>query len=116
VTDLIVVSQTAHWQRLKLLVLDSVSSPITRRVYNLGLNEFFEWYGSEPRPGFTKATVSAWEYNRVVVTLRAPRTIVWPCLRIAQPPARTQWAQCTPLRRPDTLGASTDADAPGTGN
>jgi len=79
VTDLIVVSQTAHWQRLKLLVLDSVSSPITRRVYNLGLNEFFEWYGSEPRPGFTKATVSAWEYNRVVVTLRAPRTIVWPC-------------------------------------
>jgi hypothetical protein len=29
-------------------------------VYNLGLNEFFEWYGQEPRPGFTKATVSAW--------------------------------------------------------
>jgi hypothetical protein len=72
VTDLIVVSQTAHWQRLKLLVLDSVSSPITRRVYNLGLNEFFEWYGSEPRPGFTKATVSAWEYNRVVVHPACP--------------------------------------------
>jgi integrase len=60
VTDLIVVPQAAHWQRLKCLVLDSVSSPITRRVYNLGLNEFFEWYGREPRPGFTKATVSAW--------------------------------------------------------
>jgi hypothetical protein len=60
VTDLIVVPQAAHWQRLKRLVLDSVSSPITRRVYNLGLNEFFEWYGREPRPGFTKATVSAW--------------------------------------------------------
>src|SRR5215472_11113090 len=59
-TDLIVVPQAAHWQRLKRLVLDSVSSPITRRVYNLGLNEFFEWYGREPRPGFTKATVSAW--------------------------------------------------------
>jgi hypothetical protein len=59
-TDLIVVPQTAHWQRLKRLVLDSVSSPITRRVYNLGLDEFFEWYGREPRPGFTKATVSAW--------------------------------------------------------
>jgi hypothetical protein len=29
-------------------------------VYNLGLDEFFEWYGREPRPGFTKATVSAW--------------------------------------------------------
>ena len=59
-TDLIVVPQAAHWQRLKRLVLDSVSSPITRRVYNLGLGEFFEWYGREPRPGFTTATVSAW--------------------------------------------------------
>src|ERR1019366_5577987 len=59
-TDLIVVPQAAHWQRLKGLVLDSVSSPITRRVYNLGLDEFFKWYGREPRPGFTKATMCAW--------------------------------------------------------
>src|SRR5260370_32301812 len=59
-TDLIVVPQAAHWQRLKRLVLDSVSSPITKRVYNLGLDEFFAWYGREPRPGFTKATVCAW--------------------------------------------------------
>ena len=59
-TDLIVVPQTNQWQRLKALVLDSVSSPITKRVYNLGLDEFFAWYGLEPRAGFTKATVSAW--------------------------------------------------------
>src|SRR4051794_21909429 len=59
-TNLIVVPQAAYWQRLKRLVLDSVSSPITRRVYNLGLDEFFACYGQEPRPGFTKATVSAW--------------------------------------------------------
>ena len=59
-TDLIVVPQAAHWQRLKRLVLDSVTSPITRRVYNLGLDEFFAWFSLEPRPGFTKATVSAW--------------------------------------------------------
>jgi hypothetical protein len=59
-TDLIVVPQAAHWQRLKRLVLDSVSSPITKRVYNLGLDEFFAWHELEPRPGFTKATVSAW--------------------------------------------------------
>jgi site-specific recombinase XerD len=59
-TDLIVVPQAAQWQRLKSLVLDSVSSPITKRVYNLGLDEFFAWYELEPRPGFTKATVSAW--------------------------------------------------------
>ena len=59
-TDLIVVPKTTEWHRLKALVLDSVSSPITKRVYNLGLDEFIAWYGQEPRPGFTKATVSAW--------------------------------------------------------
>jgi site-specific recombinase XerD len=59
-TDLIVAPQAAHWNRLKRLVLDSVSSPITRRVYNLGLDEFFAWFSLEPRPGFTKATVAAW--------------------------------------------------------
>lgn len=58
--DLIVVPQADQWHRLKSLVLDSVSSPITKRVYNLGLDEFISWYGQEPRPGFTKATVSAW--------------------------------------------------------
>jgi integrase/recombinase XerD len=45
---------------LKSLVLDSVSSPITKRVYNLGLDEFFEWYGRSQGPAFTKATVAAW--------------------------------------------------------
>jgi site-specific recombinase XerD len=58
--ELAVVNRASDWQRLKALVLDSVSSPITRRVYNLGLDEFIAWYGLEPRPGFTKATVNAW--------------------------------------------------------
>jgi site-specific recombinase XerC len=59
-TDLIVVPQTTEWHRLKALVLDSVSSPITPRVYNLGLDEFIAWYGQEARSGFTKAAVNAW--------------------------------------------------------
>src|ERR1700729_4472260 len=59
-TDLVVVPQTTPWHKLKALVLDSVSSPITKRVYNLGLDEFFAWFSQEPRAGFTKATVSAW--------------------------------------------------------
>src|SRR5450756_1077944 len=58
--EVVLADRAADWRRLKTLVLDSVSSPITRRVYNLGLDEFFAWYGQEPRPGFTKATVSAW--------------------------------------------------------
>jgi site-specific recombinase XerD len=64
--DLVVPDRSTEWRRLKALVLDSVSSPITKRVYNLGLNEFFAWYEQEPRSGFTKATVSAWR-----VTLEA---------------------------------------------
>jgi hypothetical protein len=52
--------RAAKWRRLKPLVLDSVSPPITRRVYSLGRDGFFEWYGREPRAGFTKAMVSAW--------------------------------------------------------
>jgi site-specific recombinase XerD len=55
-----VADKASEWRRLKALVLDSVSSPITRRVYNLGLDEFIAWYMLEPRAGFTKATVSAW--------------------------------------------------------
>jgi integrase len=58
--DLIVVEEIAQWRRLKALVLDSVSSPITKRVYNMALDEFMVWFRQEPRPGFTKATVSAW--------------------------------------------------------
>jgi site-specific recombinase XerD len=58
--ELALANRAADWRRLKTLVLDSVSSPITKRVYNLGLDEFFAWYGREPRPGFTKATVNAW--------------------------------------------------------
>ena len=41
-------------------MLDSVSSPITRRVYNMALDEFMVWFYLEPRPGFSKATVCAW--------------------------------------------------------
>jgi site-specific recombinase XerD len=70
--DLAVVDKGANWRRLKALVLDSVSSPITKRVYNLGLDEFFAWYAQEPLPGFTKATVAAW---RVALETRGPGAV-----------------------------------------
>jgi hypothetical protein len=54
------VEKSAEWQRLKALVLDSVSSPITRRVYNMALDEFMTWLQQSSWTGFTKATVSAW--------------------------------------------------------
>jgi hypothetical protein len=38
--DLIVVEKIAGWEKLKALVLDSIFSPITKRVYNMELDEF----------------------------------------------------------------------------
>src|ERR1700685_3104399 len=61
--ELISLEKIAQWQKLKALVLDSVSSPITKRVYNMALDEFMGWFQQAPRPGFTKATVSAWRVS-----------------------------------------------------
>jgi integrase len=61
--ELIAVQKIAGWEKLKTLVLDSVSSPITKRVYNMALNEFLAWFQQAPRPGFTKPTVSAWRVS-----------------------------------------------------
>jgi site-specific recombinase XerD len=61
--ELISLEKIAQWQKLKTLVLDSVSSPITKRVYNMALEEFMAWFQQAPRPGFTKATVSAWRVS-----------------------------------------------------
>jgi len=52
---LTVVEKGTEWRRMKALVLDSVSSPITKRVYNMALDELFRWYTQEPRPSFTKS-------------------------------------------------------------
>jgi hypothetical protein len=48
--DLIAVEKIAQWPKLTTLVLDSVSSPITKRVYNMALNEFMRWFQQAPRP------------------------------------------------------------------
>src|SRR6478736_5464506 len=61
--DLISLEKIAQWQKLKTLVLDSVSSPITKRVYNMALDEFMGWFQQAPLAGFTKATVSAWRVS-----------------------------------------------------
>ena len=46
--DLIAVQKIAGWEKLKTLVLDSVSSPITKRVYNMALDEFLAWFQQAP--------------------------------------------------------------------
>src|ERR1043166_961080 len=85
--ELIVVEKPAEWKRLKALVLDSVSSPITRRVYNMALDEFIDWFGQAPRPGFSKATVSAWRASletrglgssSIIIRMSAIRKLAFP--------------------------------------
>jgi hypothetical protein len=46
--DLMVVKKIAQWQKLKMLVLDSVSSPIAKRVYNMALDELMARFQQEP--------------------------------------------------------------------
>jgi hypothetical protein len=38
--DLVALQKIAQWEKLKALLLDRVSSPITERVYNTALKEF----------------------------------------------------------------------------
>ena len=58
--ELVLVEEADEWPGLNALVLDSVSSPITQRLYQLALDEFIGWYKRELRSGFNKAAVSAW--------------------------------------------------------
>ena len=55
-TELIAVPQTNPWSKLKTLVLDSVSSAITKRVYNLGLDEFFCLGSARPKGPLVQRT------------------------------------------------------------
>jgi len=91
--DLMVVEKIAQWQTLKTLVLDSVSSPITKRVYNMALDEFMAWFQQEPRPGFTKATVSAWRVSLEELTW-APRRSSFACRRSASWRLRLRTTGC----------------------
>jgi len=63
--DLIAVEKIAGWYKLKAMVLDSVSSPITKRVYNMALDEFLAWFQEAPQSGFTKATVSSRRISKI---------------------------------------------------
>ena len=97
INELIVVEEIAGWEKLKALVLDSVSSPITKRVYNTALNDF--WPGSSRRraPGLhqgyreRQAGIPGRPQTRVVVDSRNVRSLFMTLLMSAtQPPASSR--------------------------
>lgn len=61
-------------QSLKLLVLDSVASPHSRRAYGKALDDFLAWYAAEPRGAFSKALLQAYR-SRLEAQGLAPSTI-----------------------------------------
>jgi site-specific recombinase XerD len=44
-------------EQVKELVLDAVSSPLTKLMYAHAIGEFFAWWEDQGRPAFTRATV-----------------------------------------------------------
>ena len=44
---------------VRQLVLDAVSSPLTRVMYARALDDFFAWWELQGSPGFIRATVQA---------------------------------------------------------
>jgi integrase len=61
-------------QSLRLLVLDSVASPHSRRAYGKALDDFLAWYAAEPRGAFSKALLQAYR-SRLEAQGLAPSTI-----------------------------------------
>jgi hypothetical protein len=91
--DLVAIEKIAQWEKLKALVLDSVSSPITKRVYNMALNEFMAWFQQAPRAGFTKATVSTWRVSLEERRLGRPPSLL-ECQRFASWRRRRRTTVC----------------------
>jgi hypothetical protein len=117
-TDLIAIQKIAGWEKLKTLVLDSVSSPITKRVYNMALDEFLGWFQQAPRPGFTKATVSASRVSlrtaasgRRQSSLGCPQSVSWPRRLLTTGCSRPSWRLASHVSRARKRKAS----APETG-
>lgn len=50
-----------HWEKLRALALDSVTSPHSRRAYESALDNFLAWYHAESRPPVSKAVVNAYK-------------------------------------------------------
>ena len=99
--ELIAIQKIAGWEKLKTLVLDSVSSPITKRVYNMALDEFLAGSNrrrdpASPRPpsapgGYPSKRV-AWGRRPSLLECRQfvswrPRPLITVCWRPSWQPA-----------------------------
>src|SRR5215831_9879600 len=61
-------------ERVKQLVLDAVSSPLTRIMYGHAIDDFFHWWEEAGRPPFIRATVQKYR-ARLEARRLAPASI-----------------------------------------
>jgi site-specific recombinase XerD len=59
-TTALLSPRDAALERIKALVLDSVTSPESKRAYRLSLDDFFRWCDAEQVGALTKAAVNAY--------------------------------------------------------
>jgi integrase len=59
---------------VKALVLDSVSSPLTKAMYGIAITEFFAWWEGQGRPAFARPAVHAYRAHLQARRL-APATV-----------------------------------------
>jgi hypothetical protein len=71
--DLIAVEKIAQWQKLKALLVDSVSSPITKRVYNMAAERV---YGMVSAGTATRLHQSDGERVEGIARRASPRVVV----------------------------------------
>jgi site-specific recombinase XerD len=70
-TALVRAKKDDDWTRVKSLVLDSVTSPHSKRAYEQALDAFERWCATTGAAGFTKATVQAYRSELEGVGLAA---------------------------------------------
>jgi integrase/recombinase XerD len=58
---------------LKKLVMDAITSELTRAMYGKALDDFFEWWGVEGRPVFDRETVQRYRTHLVSQSARRGR-------------------------------------------
>jgi integrase len=70
-TALVRAEMEEAWTRIKSLVLDSVTSPHSKRAYEQALDAFERWCAETNAAGFTKATVQAYRTTLEAASLAA---------------------------------------------
>src|SRR6478672_11941972 len=86
------ILRLADLEQPKTAVLNSLTSPSSRRSYDHAIREFTEWYCSEPRLAFNKTVVTRYR----IFLEQAHYASSWPCSY-----AETCWfSGYTPRPRP----------------